>query len=441
MKTSRILHCVAGCLVSASLMANGDTLSVWTMEDCMRFASENSYAVKRQRYQTASYQADRDQAIASFFPSVNASVGAQYNFGRSIDPVTNTYNNVQSFYNSYGLSASLPLFCGGRYVKQWMLASSNLQMGRNEIQRLEDEAAMNTMQAFADAVYYRQTARLSALKLAESERNLLKVRREEALGLRGKADIAQFESQVAADDYELTRQQNLYRSALLTLKQVMNFPLNRTLELDTTLPEISLVAAESDAESIFDRAKTTHPSALQAKYRFRAAQLDYKMRIGALFPDIYVQAGVNTDYIDGYMQSFKKQFRNNRGEYVAVGMNIPIFEGLSRNTALRKSRNAMFAAREDENESLRQLHDAIEQAVMDCNGYAKEALQMQRKVESDSIAYRIALRQYEEGLVTPLDVQTYANTLLQSQAEYLQRVWLLDMRRRMVDYYRYGSLY
>ena len=66
---------------------------------------------------------------------------------------------------------------------------------------------------------------------------------------------------------------------------------------------------------------------------------------------------------------------------------------------------------------------------------------MQRKVESDSIAYRIALRQYEEGLVTPLDVQTYANTLLQSQAEYLQRVWLLDMRRRMVDYYLYGSLY
>ena len=220
-----------------------------------------------------------------------------------------------------------------------------------------------------------------------------------------------------------------------------SFPLNRTLELDTTLPEISLVAAEFDAESIFDRAKTTHPSALQAKYRFRAAQLDYKMRIGALFPDIYVQAGVNTDYIDGYTQSFKKQFRNNRGEYVAVGMNIPIFESLSRNTALRKSRNAMFAAREDENESLRQLHDAIEQAVMDCNGYAKEALQMQRKVESDSIAYRIALRQYEEGLVTPLDVQTYANTLLQSQAEYLQRVWLLDMRRRMVDYYRYGSLY
>lgn len=432
---------MTGCFASASLMASGDTLAVWTMEDCMRFAAENSYAVRKQRYETASYQAERDQAIASFFPSVNASVGAQYNWGRSIDPETNTYGNARSFYNSYGLSASLPLFYGGRYVKQWMLASSNLQMGKNEIQRLQDEAAMNTMQAFADAVYYRETARLSALKLAESERNLFKVRREEELGLRGKADIAQFESQVAADDYDLTRQQNLYRTALLTLKQVMNFPLNRTLELDTTWPEISLVVPQTDAESIFERAKTSHPTALQAKYRFRAAQLDYKMRIGALFPDLYVQAGVNTDYIDGNTQSFRKQFRNNRGEYVAVGMNIPIFDGLSRNTALRKSRNALFVAQENENESLRQLHDAIEQAVMDCNGYAKEALQMRRKVESDSLAYRIALRQYEEGLVTPLDVQVYANTLLQARAEYLQRLLLFDMRQRVVDYYKHGSLY
>ncbi|MDE5704094.1 MAG: TolC family protein, partial [Bacteroidales bacterium] len=111
------------------------------MEDCMRFAAENSYAVKRQRYETASLKADRDEAIASFFPAVSGSVGAQYSFGRSIDPTTNTYSNVSTFNNSYGLSASLPLFSGGRYVKQWMLASSNLQMGKNEIRRLEDEAA------------------------------------------------------------------------------------------------------------------------------------------------------------------------------------------------------------------------------------------------------------------------------------------------------------
>ncbi|MDE7150462.1 MAG: TolC family protein, partial [Bacteroidales bacterium] len=324
---------VCGCLFPVQLVASPDTLSVWKMEDCMRFAAENSYAVKRQRYETASLKADRDEAIASFFPSVSGSVGAQYSFGRSIDPTTNTYSNVRTFNNSYGLSASLPLFSGGRYVKQWMLASSNLQMGKNEIRRLEDEAATNAMQAFVDAVYYRETMRLSALKLEESERNLHKVRREEELGLRGKADIAQFESQLAADDYDLTRQSNLYRTALLSLKQVMNYPVEKDLELDGTLPDIPLTLPGEDADDIYERAKTSTPAALQAKYRFRAAQLEYKMRIGAMMPDIYVKAGCNTDYIDGYTQSFKKQFRNNMGEYVAVGVNIPIFNGLSRNTA------------------------------------------------------------------------------------------------------------
>lgn len=221
----------------------------------------------------------------------------------------------------------------------------------------------------------------------------------------------------------------------------MNYPVEKDLELDGTLPEIPLTWPVEEAAEIYERAKASTPAALQAKYRFRAAQLAYKMRIGAMMPDIYLRAGVNTDYIDGYTQSFKKQFRDNMGEYVAVGVNIPIFDGLSRNTALRKSRNDMFVARENENESLRQLRDLIEQAVMDCRGYAKEALQMRLKVESDSLSYRLVLRQYEEGLATPLEVQSRANTLLQSQAEYLQRVWLLEMRRRVVGYYRDGALY
>ena len=184
------------------------------MADCMRYAAEHSYAVRKQMYETNSYKAERDRAIASFFPSLSAGIGGTMNWGRSIDPNTNTYTTQQSFANNYDLSASMPLFAGGQYVKQWML----------DIARLKDEAAMNAMQAFVDVVYYRETVRLSEQNLEDSRRNLYKTEQEEALGLKGKADVAQFRSQVATADYQLTSQQNLYNTSLLTLKQVMNFP-------------------------------------------------------------------------------------------------------------------------------------------------------------------------------------------------------------------------
>ena len=60
------------------------------------------------------------------------------------------------------------------------------------------------------------------------------------------ADVAQMEAQQASDAYNLTHQQNLYETAMLTLKQKMNFPIEEALLLDTCL-----------LEAIYTRARTT----------------------------------------------------------------------------------------------------------------------------------------------------------------------------------------
>ena len=67
---------------------------LWTLDECMRYAVENSPSVKKQVYTSDTYKAERNAAVASFFPAASAKVGAQYSFGRSIDPATNTYETV-----------------------------------------------------------------------------------------------------------------------------------------------------------------------------------------------------------------------------------------------------------------------------------------------------------------------------------------------------------
>ncbi|MCD7849010.1 MAG: hypothetical protein LUH63_04300 [Parabacteroides sp.] len=81
----------------------------------------------------------------------------------------------------------------------------------------------------------------------------------------------------------------------------------------------------------------------------------------------------------------------------------------------------MRIAQETKTEVLRQLQSAIEQSVLDREGYTKEVIQMDHKVKSDDIAYRVTLRKYEEGLMSSLDVQTSANVLLTSKADLLQK--------------------
>lgn len=414
---------------------------LWTMDECMQFAIENSPKVKKQAYTSDSYKAELNSAVASFFPSVGASVGAQYSFGRSIDPETNVYNNTSTFNNGYSLSVNIPVFNGGRLINEWRMAKANRQLGMNDIQKEKDDLAINTMTAFMDVVYYQGTVKLAAEQLEENSRILYRTQRQEELGLKGKADVAQIEATVAANDYNLTHQQNLLNTAILTLKQHMNFPSDMELDVDTMLLDKTYATMMESVEEIFDYASGNNPTALQAKLQLKSSKMQYLAAKGRMLPSISFSAGVSTNYFENLKSEnpivgFGDQFKNNRGEYISFNLSFPLFDGLSRVTNLRKARNNMRIAREQETEVLRQLQTAIEQAILDREGYAKETIQMEKKAQADAIAYQVTLRKFEEGLMSPIDLQTSANTLLLSKADLLQRKLMYLMKCRLVDYYK-----
>lgn len=420
---------------------------MWTLDECMRYAVENSPAVKKQIYTHNTYKAEYAASVASFFPSASIGVNAQYNYGRSIDPKNNTYNNISTFNNAYQLSASIPVFRGGELINQWRLSKLNKKAGRNDIEKQKDDLALQTMEDYMNVVYYQGTIRIAAEKLEESTRTLYKARRQEELGLMGKADVAQIEAQVAGDDYSLTHQQNLYNIALLKLKEDMNLPADLPLEVDTLLAEKSYMALKESPEDIFDYAAETNPTALQADFQWKANKMQYLIAKGRLLPTISFQAGVSTNYFKdlksdvtdpGYEPTvpFSSQFKNNRGEYLSFTLSFPLFDGLSRVTNMRRARNNMRIAYETKMEVLRQLQTAVEQAILDKEGYAKETIQMEKKVQAETLAYQVTLRKFEEGLMSSLDVQTSSNTLANSKADLLQRKLMYLLKSKLVDYYK-----
>ena len=78
----------------------------------MQYAVMHNHEVRLQSIGLDDYKAEKVRAIGSFLPAAEGNIGGQYNFGRAIDPETNTYTNVSTFYNSYGLSVGIPVFDG-----------------------------------------------------------------------------------------------------------------------------------------------------------------------------------------------------------------------------------------------------------------------------------------------------------------------------------------
>ena len=416
-----------------------------TMDECMKYAIENSPKVKKAYYMEDNYKADHLSAFGSFLPSIGADVSAQYNYGRSIDPETNTYINTSTFNNSYGISSSVPLFAGGRLINQWRMAKFNVLLGRQESRLAEDELAINTMQAYINAVFYRENAKLAAETLAESKLLLRKTQVMEEIGLRGKADVAEIEAQVAANDYNLTHQENLYNIAILTLKEMMNYDASTPLVLDTTiiLPEYTLENESADA--IFNYASENDPRMQQTSIALKVSQMQQLIEKGRLSPTISLYAGVSTNYYENLTSGnpipFNSQFKNNRGEYFGVTFSVTLFDRFNRVASIRKARNNMNIALEQQNETQRQLQISIEKAIADRDGFIKEIIQMERQVNANNIVYTQSMRKYEEGLMDPLDLQTNTNKLVESKIILLQKRLMHIAASKQVDYYKGKPLF
>ena len=424
--------------------AIGETQAkIWGLDSCMAYAVEHATDVKREVVNARQRKQDYQKAVTDFLPSVAGGVQGQYAWGRNIDPETNTYNHVTTFNNYYQLYASLNVFDGFATINAFKQAKLARAYSTTAMQKVRDDKTIDVMQKFVDAAYAEASIQLASDKLAESKRLLGKMQRLYELGEKGRPDVVQMESQVAEDEYNLTHQKHVAQQCLLTLKSAMNFPVEEELRLVTNGKQVT-ESFPINHETVYQRFLNASPDVKSAEYEVEKARYDYKIAKGRLLPSLSLSGGISTNFYrnlsqGGQYEGFASQFRNNRGEYLALTLSIPIYDNVAWHS-VKKARNDWQLAQLNLEETKRKLHDHIAQAVMDAEGYAKELYQMNKKVASDSLAYYMSSRKFEEGMLSTFDLHTAAQTLLESRIKQLQMQMLLVIKQRLVDYYQGKNL-
>lgn len=415
----------------------------WELDSCMAYAVEHATDVKREVVNARQRKQDYQKAVTDFLPSVAGGVQGQYAWGRNIDPETNTYNHVTTFNNYYQLYASLNVFDGFATINAFKQAKLARAYSTTAMQKVRDDKAIDVMQKFVDAAYAEASIQIASDKLAESKRLLGKMQRLYELGEKGRPDVVQMESQVAEDEYNLTHQKHVAQQCLLTLKSAMNFPVEEELRLVTNGKQVN-ESFPINHETVYQNFLNASPDVKSAEYEVEKARYDYKIAKGRLLPSLSLSGGISTNFYrnlsqGGQYEGFASQFRNNRGEYLALTLSIPIYDNVAWHS-VKKARNDWQLAQVNLEETKRKLHDHIAQAVMDAEGYAKELYQMNKKVASDSLAYYMSSRKFEEGMLSTFDLHTAAQTLLESRIKQLQMQMLLVIKQRLVDYYQGKNL-
>lgn len=412
----------------------------WTLDACIQYAVENSPRVNKLKAQNSIYQQDYLGAIGKLIPSLNVGTNAYFNFGRGIDYDTNTYIDINALSNAYSVYSNLTLFDGLSNIYRIKMQKANKLAGKQQLEQEREMVAYDTMESFFNVLYYKRMVQLAQEQAEESANNMKQANRMEELGMKAKPDVAEMAAKEAADIYNLTRQKNLLAIGMILLKERMNFPMDEALDIVDEESEVLIVKTGETIPAIYETARAFNHKALSAESVLKVQQMNKRVAMGGFSPTISMEAGISTGfarYLDGSdYEPFVDQFKNKRGSYVGFTLSVPLFNGFSKTTNYKRSKAQVMIAESEFQETLRALYSEIEQAVADMNGQADAHRQAVRQREAMETAHEANQRKYDEGLISPLELHTSANRVVQAKAEELNAELQYRLKARLVRYYK-----
>ena len=423
--------------LASAASVHASAQATMTLRDCMQYAVSNSTKMRIQQAAVGDAQLDRrDAALQLFTPQISAQTYAYYNFGRSIDPQTNTYFNTTSFHNNYGVSAGFDLFDGFQAVNNWKISKTGMLIADSQEKQAEADICLAVMEAYYNVVYYKRLADVYEEQVAVAEQALAKARRQEELGQKGHADVIQMEADLADRQYDLTNTYNMYQDQKMVLADLMFWPLDEELVIDTSLPAWQVEPVATDA--VVDYALEHNPAVRMAAWQQLNAKRQLNTAKWQLLPSVGLYAGWSTSYY-AYQGSetspFPDQFKNNSGEYVQLSLQIPIWNRLSRHSAISRRKHAYDKATAELDQKRRDVESEVRRAVQDRDGSATAYQQAQRKAEVQAEAYSLNLKKLEQGLISPLEFQTANNNYLKAQADEMNSLFKYLIKQAVVRYY------
>lgn len=408
---------------------------IMSLRECVEYAIEHSVNVEIGRIDIDDARIARREAILkAFTPTIDAGTYAYLNFGRSVDPETNTYMSTTSFNNGYSVSGNIVLFNGFSAVNNIKISKIAMKMGVTQEQQIVDELCLAVIEAYCNVAYFSRMVEVVSEQVKTASDNLLLAQRKEQLGQKSYADVVQLEAELAEREYQHITMKNQLNDAILMLEDLMLWEEWTCLSIQTSQTFQTYLI-----DSIVEIAH--HPAVALAEYKMQNAKIELNTARWRFAPSLSLSGGWSTSYYtypntDGYVATpYAQQFVNNGGEYVQLSLSIPIYDGLSRYSNIARKKNAYRRAEAEYRRTLQEVESEVERAVQDREGSIVAMKQADRRVKAQKEAYNINIKKFEQGLISPLELKTSSDNYLNAQAEYLNATLKCFIKTCVVNYY------
>lgn len=411
----------------------------FNLEECVHYALEHSAKIHQSKAEWRITSANYADAIGRLLPNISAGSSVYMNYGRGIDPKTNTYTNVNSFRNNYQVEASLLVFDGLSSVFNLKRERFDKIASRERLKQTQNEVRMSTIEAYYNLLYALELKQLAINNLENSALQTKQLQRMFDLGMKAIQDVSEMEATEAADRLKLVQQSNQYEIALLQLKAVMNYPINEELIIEGKLTYSEVTPTLLRANEVYALALQRLPKALIADNQVKRSRAAYQSSIGNFSPRINLFTGFNTGfsrYLDGSpFEPFREQLANRRGSYVGISLSVDLFSGLRKINQLRRSKAQYYADMSKKEEINMEIYKDIQEAIFNLNASVDEYKAAKEHAQHLQKVYEAGLKNYKVGNMSSLELSIANARAKEAQNEVAHKYTMYLLNKEWLAYY------
>lgn len=451
----------------------------YSLQRAVQLARQNNLNLKLAQNGLELARIDTRQADRAWHPNVSGSANLGVQFGRTIDPTTNEFNNQTIGFNSFGLNVGATVYAGGSIRNNQRQARLNEQATEADIQAQENNIAIDVAQAYLQVLLNeeqlanaRQRFSLTQAQLEQTE----KLIRAGALPANDSLDIL---AQLALDQQSIVTSENAIQLALVTLKQLMDVDPGASIRLervDITDEIADANAALASFEEIYIAALNTQPQIRAGELSQEAATVGVDLARAGFLPTVSVFGGLSTNWSSGFKDfanpdtsnleivqgdprpviiggipttlsqfeiegltfnnlGYFNQLNQNFGQNVGLAVQIPIYS--RGNTRFSVERAELNARRQlIQNEQIKQLLKAdIQRALADARAAQRSLIASRRAVTAAQASFQNAQRQYDLGVINTLVFAQARNALDQAEINLTSARYQYVFSKKILDFY------
>lgn len=432
-------------IIAFSLLISlaGYSQKLWTLDECVAYAIEHNLQVKNTSHTKDSSKETYRQSIRNLLPNVTGFSDLNFNSGLAEDPSTGVLVNNDFYSSRYSLNASLDLFQGFQKLNNIKASKFIYKATQEDVVQEKFLLAFRVMSAFYDIKFNEGLVANSLEQQGISQSNYDLVQKQVELGLMAKADLYEAESNLLSDKLLVTQNKNLLALSKLTLLQEMNLTDESDIQLQTELdPVADELEGEESLDSIYQIARGFVPLVKAQDYRVKAAKKQLHATRGNLYPSLSLVAGLETRYSETNLDDndeivpFSDQLGDNFARFVGAQLSIPLTLGWSNRSSVKQQKIAYQQAKTNLEIQEQELFQLLQQLIQTNEALKAEYEQSAKRVQAQELAFAIAQKRYEKGLINAIDLFQAKNLFGVAQNENLQVGLRLKVNKSTIDFYK-----